>query len=230
MFNRVTAKLSDPGRRTQRGTEVSHLLSFIARCGECGDHALLGTYPHTSGAYTVLGCKTARNVGIREDVADAYVEEHIISWFERKDVARAALVPDESDAAARVEAAQRLINGYEEQLREARQLASRFDPETGRPGLSAGALAELEQTLGPRLEAERRKLQGVLGVSPLLLRLLAAGDPDVVWQGLSLDQRREVVRRVVTVRLHKARHMGVRRLEPGRITLAFVGEPGFLGR
>jgi hypothetical protein len=242
MFNRVTAKLTDPERRTQRGTEVAHLLSFNSLCGECGDHALLTVYPHGSRRYNVLGCKDARNVGIREDIADAYVEEAVIAWFGRKEVARAALVPDGTEAAAKAEAAQRLINGYEEQLREARQLAKTFDPETGRPKLSAAALADMEQALEPRLEAERKKLAGPSGVSPLLMRLLTADDPDVVWNGrpatesesakhgLSLEQKREVIRTVVTVRLNKASRLGVRTLERGRITLAFLGEPGFRDR
>ncbi|MFJ4624303.1 recombinase family protein [Streptomyces sp. NPDC088812] len=242
MFLRVTDKLTAPGRVTHRGTDPAHLLSFNGLCGECGDHAVLATYPHGSGAYTVLGCKDARNVAIREDVADAFVEEAVISWFKRKDAARAALVPDDGEATKKAEEAQRLINGYEEQLREARQLAATFDSETGRPQLSVAALAAMEQALMPRLEAERKKLEGPRGVSPLLLRLLTAEDPDVVWNGrpatrtqpevpgLSLEQKREVIRSVVTVRLHKASRLGMRTLEPGRITLSFVGEPGFRNR
>lgn len=239
MFNRVTALLTDPARRTQRGTQVAHLLSFIALCGVCGDHALLGTWPRPNGGGTVLGCKTTRHVGIREDVADAYVEEAVITWFSRKDTARAALVPDSGNLEEKTAAAQRLINGYEEQLREARHLAKTFDLQTGRPKLSAAALADMEQTIGPMLEAERKKLTASTGVSPLLMRMLTADDPDMVWNGraatgsedevvgLSLEQKREVIRKVVTIRLNKASRMGVRGLEPGRIVLSFVGEPGF---
>lgn len=242
MFLRVTANLTAPGRVSHRGTEPAHLLSFIALCGECGDHAPLTTYPHGTAAYTVLGCKERRNTGIREDVADAYVEEAVISWFSRKDGARAALLPDTNAEAAKAQEAQRLINGYEEQLREGRQLAATFDPQTGRPKLSAVALAAMEQSIVPLLEAEQKKLEAPRGVSPLLLRLLTADDPDLVWNGrpagpsdpgspaLSLEQKREVIRSVVTVRLHRASRLGVRTLEPGRITLSFVGEPGFRDR
>jgi hypothetical protein len=239
MFNRVTEKLTDPGRRTQRGTEVAHLLSFIALCGACGDHALLTTYLRADGRGRLLGCKARRNVNISEAVADAVVEEAVVSWFTRKDVARAALIKDDAEQAERTETAQRLINGYEEQLRDARQLAKSFDPVTGRPRLSAAALADMEQSIEPLLEAERRKLEPPTGLSPVLMRLLEAEDPDVVWNGrpvpgfeereggLSLEQKREVIKSVVTVRVHRARHMGVRELEPGRITLSFVGQPGF---
>ncbi|MEX3206017.1 recombinase family protein [Streptomyces acidiscabies] len=243
MFLRVEAKLLDPARVTHRGTEPTHLLSWIGACGVCGDHTTLSAYPHSGrGNYWVVGCKAKRDTAVKEQIADAFVEEAVVSWFSRKDTARAALIPDNTKKAEEAEKAQRLINGYEEQLREARKLALTFDPETGRPQLSVMALAEMEQVIAPKLEAERKKLESPKGVSPLLMRLLTADDPDEVWNGrpatgsepellgLSLEQKREVIRSVVTVRLHKASRLGIRGLEPGRITLAFVGEPGFMAR
>ena len=238
MFNRVAAKLADPDRRTQRGSEVAHLLSLIALCGPCGDHALLEAARSKAGE-GYLRCRVKKNVTIREDWMDAFVEETVIEWFRDKKKAYAALVADDGAVEEKVAACQRLINGYEEQLAEARQLAETFDEETGRPMLSAVSLAGMERKLEPKLDAERKKLQSMTGVSPLLLSLLEADDPDRVWNGcpetetepealgLTLEQKREVIRKVVTVRLHKARTPGVRRLEPGRVTLAFAGEPGF---
>lgn len=237
MFNRVTAKLSEPGRRTQRGTEVRHLLTYLALCGECGDHAMLSAQSRTRGR-AVLACEDARDVGMTEEVMNAFVEEAVIEWFSSKR-ARAALVPGDDEVEEKLTAAQRMINGYEEQLREARALAEDFDLETGRPRLSAASLASMEQKLGPRLEAERKKLADLTGVSPLLLGLLESDDPDLVWNGypateseperpaLTLEQRREVIRKVVTVRLHKATLPGSHRVETSRIRLSFAGEPGF---
>jgi site-specific DNA recombinase len=242
MFNRVTDKLTDPARRTQRGTEVSHLLTFIALCGRCGDDHLLGSWPRAGGGAGQIGCKERRHVSIREDVANAYVEEAVITWFADKGPARAALLPDSAGAESKTAAAQRLINGYEEQLREARTLAKTFNLETGRPLLPAASLADLEQELGPKLEAERARLRERTGVSPVLLDLLAAADPDVVWNGrpatesrpavpaLSLEQKREVILKVVTIRLYGATVRGGRRIEMDRIRLSFVGEPGFRDR
>lgn len=241
MFNRVTAKLQDPERRTQRGTEVSHLLTFIALCGECGDHVVLSTWPRRNGKM-VLGCKETRHLAMQENLADAYVEEAIIEWFSRKTEARAALLPARGDVEASAAAAQRLINGYEEQLAEARALAKQFDPETGRPKLSVASLADMEQTLGPRLEAERKKLSQATGVSPVVMELLSAEDPDAVWNGrpateaapgrpgLTVEQKREVIRKIVTVRLYKASRPGIRVIEPGRLRLSFAGQPGFRDR
>lgn len=241
MFNRVTQKLTEPGRRTHRGTEVSHLLSYLGLCGSCGDHAMLCAHTR-KGARTLLTCEPNRDVSMVEENVDIVVEEAVIEWFSRKAKARAALLPDQGDVAEKVAAAQRMINGYEEQLAEARALSEDFDPQTGKPRLSAASLAGMEQRIGPRLEAERKKLRELTGVSPLLLRLLDAEDPDVVWNGkratetepetpgLTLEQKREVIRKVVTVRLYPASRPGSNKVEFDRVKLSFVGESGFRAR
>lgn len=240
MFNRVAAKLGDPGRRTQRGSEASHLLTGIGLCGPCGDHATLRN-PGARDAPT-LQCGAKKDVSIREAWLDAYVQLAVIEWFADKRKAMAALIPDGGDVKEKMAAAQRRINAYEEQLAEAARLAEEFDEETGQFKLSAGALAMMEQRLLPKLEAERKQLRGVTGVDPVLLSLINAPDPDVVWNGapeedgrlavaaLTMEQKREVIKKIVTVRLWKARSPGVRRVEDGRVTLAFVGQPGFRDR
>jgi hypothetical protein len=239
MFNRVTAKLTDPARRTQRGTEPKHLLSYVALCGECGDHAVLRYLAPSGVRKTTLVCKEKFDTSIVMAVLDAYVEEAVLDWFSDKKTARAALVPADDKVKEKAAATQKLINAYEEQLAEARALAHEFDKETGRFKLSAGSLAAMESRLEPKLETERKKLTTFTGVSPLLLRMLESNDPDLVWNGrpqtadqpaepgLTMDQKREVIRKIVTVRLHKVKSTGRRALDDGRIRLAFFGEPGF---
>lgn len=241
MFNRVTAKLTDPGRRLHRGSEVAHLLSHIAYCGECGDHALLMGNGSAKGG-PALRCREKRDTSIRELWLDAYVEESLLEWFRDKRKATAALVPDDDDVEEKMAASQRRINAFQEQLDEARALAEEFDEATGKFKLSPGSLASMELRLGPQLEAERKKIKEITGASPVLLTLLEAADPDVVWNGreagdgrpavpaLTLEQKREVIKTVVTVRLFRARNPGVRRVEEGRVRLSFVGEPGFRDR
>lgn len=232
MFNRVAAKLTAAERRDTPGRETAHLLSLIALCGGCGDHQTLVSHPGHAGKPR-LRCPEKKDVSIREDKADAFVEQAVIAWFRNKKKAAAALVPDDGDVEEKVSSAQRRINAFEEQLAEARAQAEEYDDDTGRFKLSAVSLAQLEQRLMPKLEAARRELQSVTGVSPLLLSMLGADDPQTVWNGtdeepgLTLDQKREVIRKVVTVRLNKATKTGPQGVEPGRITLAFVGQPGF---
>ncbi|MGA6223532.1 recombinase family protein [Streptomyces umbrinus] len=232
MFNRVTAILTDPERRTARGTEVAHLLTYLGLCGQCGDDAML-THQKRAGGRSLLGCEVAGDTTICEDVADAVVEEALIRWFCDKPVARAALLPNAEDVEGKVVAAQRLIAGLEGQLAEARALAEDFDEETGRPRLSATSLASMEAKLEPKLVQQRQLLKVTTGVSPLLLRMLEAKDPQEVWNGgpdspgLSLEQKREIIRSVVTVRLDPAPVRGLNRVDVSRVRLAFAGEPGF---
>ncbi len=239
MFNRVTAKLTDPGRVMQRGSEPAHLLTRLALCGECGDHAPLRYLKESRpGRKPSLGCESY-DTSIAEARINAYVEEAVIAYFSDRARARAALVPADDKVKEMAAATQRLINAYEEQIAEARQQAETFDEVAGRFKLSAASLASLESRLEPKLEAAKKKLQGFTGVSPLLMRLLEAPDPDVEWNGrpasdgspavlgLTLEQKREVIRKVVTVRLYKAKASGRRRLDDGRIRLSFFGEPGF---
>ena len=155
MFNRVTAKLTDPARRTVRGTEVAHLLTYLALCGECGDHALLRSQPRSDRPLSNLACSVKRDVSMGEPIVDAFVEEAVIAWFSDKTAARAALVPGDEDMAEEMAAAQRLINGYEEQMAEARELAQTLNPATGRPRLSVASLADMEERLQPKIDAER---------------------------------------------------------------------------
>jgi hypothetical protein len=134
-----------------------------------------------------------------------------------------------------------LIDGYTEQLEEARALARTFNKK-GRPLLSALSLSALEQDLEPRIEEAQKKVEGVTGVPPLVQRLLSAQDPAEVWDGveatedslarpgLTLEQKREAIRMLVTVRLFKASKPGIRSIEPGRVGLAFRGDPAFRDR
>jgi hypothetical protein len=239
LFNRVTAKLTDPARRTQRGTEVKHLMSYLALCGECGDHAVLRYLGPCGTRKTTLVCKEKFDTSIVESLLDAYVEESVIDWFSDKATARAALVPADDTVKEQAAAAQKLINAYEEQLREARAQAEEYDEEAGRFKLSSVTLASMESRLEPKLEAARKKLQTFTGASPLLLRLLEAKDPELVWNGrpdaeggaaepgLTIEQKREVIRKVVTVRLYKVKGSGRSLLDGRRVRLSFAGEPGF---
>jgi hypothetical protein len=242
LFNRVSARVKDPSRNLQRGTEPVHLLSYLALCGECGDHALLHWLSPGKRRAPSLYCGEKRDTSIAEAIIDAYVEEAVLEWFSDKSKARATLIPADDTVKEEASRLQKLVNAYEEQLAEARESAAAFDEEAGRFKMSAASLAGLESGLGPKLEAAKKKLQGLSGLSPVLLKLVEAKDAHLVWngppavdgqaeaEGLTVGQKREVIRQVVTVRLYKATVSGRQPLEDGRIRLAFFGEPGFRDR
>ncbi|MFE5871586.1 hypothetical protein ACFQ6V_23475, partial [Streptomyces roseifaciens] len=96
----------------------------------------------------------------------------------------------------------------------------------GTPKLSIASLADLESRLTPLI----KKTQGEAtpaAVSPLLRSLAGQLDVEQRWEGLTIPQQREVIRAVVTVRLFKGGR-GARSIKPGRITLSFIGQPGFV--
>ncbi|MFF7142342.1 recombinase family protein [Streptomyces nodosus] len=239
MFNRVRKTLTDPARRTQKDSIVKHLLSGIALCGECGDHAVL-TATHRAKGNRYYKCKLAFDTGMTEKRLDAYVEEAILLWLQNKKQARAALIPDERETETKTAATHEALSGYRGQLDEARALARTF--KNGRPLLSVASLSALEQDLLPKIEEAEASLAEVTGLSPMMQRLLDSADPHSVWNGapgsgtapgdagLTLEQKRAAIREIVTVRLHKASKQGTRSIEPGRIRLSFVGEAGFRAR
>ncbi|GGX02288.1 recombinase family protein [Streptomyces chryseus] len=241
-FNRVKARLTDPARRTQRDSVVAHLLSRIALCGECGDHALLTAGKRNKGRQ-YYNCKTAYDTALAEDRLDAYVEEALMRWLSSPE-ARAALLPDEGANEAKAAEVQQRLTSLNEQLDEARALATQFN-EQGRPRLSVASLSALEASLEPDIKEAEAALEGMTGVSPVLQQLLTAKDPEDVWYGvkpeeatperparpaLSLEQQRSVIRQCVTVRLFKASKKGVQKIEPGRIKLSYFGQPGYRAR
>ncbi|MFC9847740.1 recombinase family protein [Streptomyces sp. NPDC060223] len=237
LFRRVTKILTDPSRGGQIDSRVEHMLSRLALCGECGDDHLLKATQMGARHQRRLIYRCAENgdTTIREDVLDGYVEEGLLGWLREKEQARAALIPDQEQVAEEVRQAQDLLDVYQEELDEARKL-NRTRNEQGRPLLSLASFSQLELELLPKIETLQERLTSVTGVPLLIQDLLSAAEPGDMWFGtadhpaMPMEQRREAIRRIVTVRLFKARKRGVRTIEPGRITLSFVGTPGFRDR
>jgi hypothetical protein len=201
---------------------VKHLLSGIARCGECEDH------PHLrvgkSRGYLVYGCSARFDSQMRKDKLDAYVEEAVVSWFGSR-AAVAAFQSDEQEK--RAERARTRMKALQRQLDEARELAATFKEDGVTPRLSLASLAVQEDRLVPQIEAAKAEAQE-MNAPPLVRRLVGRPDVQEIWdEKLTIEQQRTVLRAVVNIRLNRARSRGVRTIEPGRITLRFFGQPGF---
>ncbi|MEU7399946.1 recombinase family protein [Streptomyces sp. NPDC044948] len=232
LFRRVTKTLTDPARQGFVDSRARHWLTHLPHCGECGDgHPL--KYDHTGGSHKreVYNCKTRKDVVIKKDLLEAFVEEAILSWLSRKEQARAALIPDQGKVAEEVTEAQELLDVYQEELAEARRLNATRN-EKGRPLLSLASLSAKELELLPKVEELEERLQRVTGVPHLVQQLLSAADPEAMWNGgelgpgLSLEQKREAVRQLVTVRVFGAKTVGSRSVAK-RVRLSFFGSPGF---
>lgn len=170
-------------------------------------------------------CSTRWDTSMRTALMEAYVEEGVLAWL-KSDAARAAFERGDQDVA--VAAARARLGRLTAQLDEARALAGKFGPDN-QPMLSVLSLASLEQGLGPQITAAKEEVDAAAGaaMTPLLRGLVGQRDADARWEGLSLSQKRTVLREVVTVRLFKAHVRGAQKILPGRIVLSFVGEPDF---
>lgn len=222
-FYRVQAILKDPTRLKHQGTRVRHLLSHLALCGECGDHVVLTTIKGRRGRK--YNCKATGNTSMPVDTLNAVVEEAVLTWLS-SDAAKDAFRPD-ADHEAEAALARARLKGMQDQLDDARRQARTFDAE-GRPGLSVMSLASLEKELAPLIGEQQDKVEASSGVPPLVRQLMDSPDIESMWEDdLVLPQQREVIRTIVTVRLRKASRRGIRTVEPGRVELSFVGQPGF---
>ncbi|MFJ6566282.1 recombinase family protein [Streptomyces sp. NPDC091292] len=221
LFDAVQNIVRDESRATTRDWAVKHLLSGIARCGNCPDrpHMKLGK----SRDRKVYHCSKAFDAQMAEAKLDAYVEEAVIAWLASK-AAVAAFQSDEEEK--RAAAARARKKALEQQLAEARERAGRLRPDNT-PELSIASLAGIEERLLPQIEAAALEAQ-VNTAPPVVRRLLGSAHVDHIWnEELSIEQRRAVLRAVVNIVVHKARARGVRAIEPGRVTLTFVGQDGF---
>jgi site-specific DNA recombinase len=226
--------LASPTRAATGNREVRHWLSGIARCGPCDERGVrtllrMGIRKSRKGEKSYgYQCRNlvnpdARNcVGIRELLLDAYVEEALLTWLGSPRLAAAFEPGGDAGVAA---AAARAVT-LRRQLDEARASAATIGPD-GAPALSVASLAALEAALVPQIAAADADARPRSIPAPLeAFRDVA--DVEAVWADLDITQRRAVARTAVTVRLWPARAPGVRRIEPGRVTLAFAGEPGFV--
>jgi DNA invertase Pin-like site-specific DNA recombinase len=216
-FYAVQAIVRDPKRRSTKERAVQHLLSGIVTCGVCGSVLRVAN----NRSYLSYMCRGDFCVSMREDKLDAYVEQAVIDWLgsERAIAAFQGSPGNSGTGAARAKQA-----ALEAQLTEARTLAGTV--RNGVPALSIMSLAALEAQLAPQIKEARQQAEAA-GVPPVVRNLLGRPDVEAAWATYTLTQKRMVLRKILQPKLNQARSIGVRRIEPGRISLDFVGSPGF---
>ncbi|MFG2516006.1 recombinase family protein [Streptomyces sp. NPDC048584] len=222
-FATVQALLAGRAKGKGHDTSVKYLLSGIPYCS-VHEPATLKHEPTTRGR-NIYRCYE-KDLSIQANLLQAYVEEGVLEWLSSPQ-ARAAFRPKPKDDKAR--AARIRLKTLNEQLDDARAKARSLRPDGLGMMLSVDSLADMEAGLLPQIERARAEAEEA-HVPQLLRGLLGRPRPDVeqIWNDeLTLHQQRTVLRLVVTVRLFPARAPGVRRIEPGRVTLSFHGEPGF---
>jgi len=203
LYKKCKRILTNPERRTQRDSAVKYLLSGIA-VGPCGGVLRMRrNRGHKCYTCIVDFCASMEIVKL-----DQYVEAAVLEYISRPDFA-AAFLPDSDDEAATHEAAA-LVEELQAELEEARVLV-------GRRELSVASLAKVEKDLLPQIE-EARRLAEPRFVPPVLMDV-AGPNAREVWPELDLAQKRAVLRVLGPIRLNRARSLGVRSIEKGRIQM-----------
>lgn len=228
VFEAVQALLDMEGRAWATDLRPVHLMSGIGLCGEHPELRATNSEPRLRGyvnkTYPSVKCSLRAHVTISEPRLHAYVEEALLAYLDsdkaREAFRSAAVNTDAVAARARLKA-------LEDQLEEAEVAATTFD-ENGVPAMSIAALSRLEARLTPLIAAAKQAARPRV-VPQVVLDLLESDDVHGLWNEYDLQQQRAVLRLCMTVRLHAASHRGMRTIEPGRVTIAFKGEPGFMG-
>ncbi|MFE2243872.1 recombinase family protein [Streptomyces virginiae] len=186
----VVAVLMDPNRRTTPGAQPKWLGSLLYRCGR--DDCTTTVYVTQSGGarYPSYRCRTAHGGGRRADRVDEYVQDTVITRLSRDDAAD-LLLPGPSAvnvAALQVE--------HEQIRRRLTDLAALF---------GAGQIDMRQFTEGS--DVARAQLEGVeqqmgrAAVKDPLVKLVGAKDVGKAWHALPLEEKRGVLRTLVTVTL-----------------------------
>jgi DNA invertase Pin-like site-specific DNA recombinase len=186
-FWAVQRRLTDPARKVTRPGRYLWLLTYLARCHECGAHlntAREGRYYKCSGG----GCTYILRVP-----ADVYVTETVLGLASQPAVLeRWAAASDADVMAARAEAG---------------RLQARMDEQTrklGKGDLDDREYEILRSELRPLIKAAQERARAVT-VPPAMRALAGAGDrARAVWDGLPVASQREIVAMAYTITVRKS--------------------------
>lgn len=201
---RLLALLTDPNRKTHRGSAPAWLLTFIATCGVCGSH-VTRLAPRGTDMYV---CATQFCVARSIKQVDRLVEQAVIERLESEDILE--MMSRSSENAA----------GAFDEARKLKDRLNKFIDKAADGEISDDALGRIEARLRPQIAAAERRARASFS-SPLVAELAGPGARDK-WPRLSLTQKREVIRALCEVTIFKARVSGMR-FNPRYIGLWWVG-------
>ncbi|WP_404465190.1 recombinase family protein [Micrococcus antarcticus] len=189
----VLAARGAAGRR-DADWAATHLLTGILRC-VCGAPMRTGRQNSGGGArYVTYACpatpggQPGPHTSMREVHADALVVEAVLNTLaDPAFLARVGSEQGETDT--RREELRSEIAAAETYLAEAKAASA--------AALDLSILLEARDAVAPRLEAARRELELLAGVSPEVAALAGREDLDDVWESMDVAAQRRVLRAVV---------------------------------
>jgi DNA invertase Pin-like site-specific DNA recombinase len=190
VYWKVQNLLSDPARKVTRPGRQKWLLSYLARCAECGAH--LSVFRGGN----LYGCSENGCTYIRRERLDVYVSWLAVAWVDR--YGRDALTQGASGDKAVVEA-----------RAEAGRLRAELDALAANTTIELRYLEIRQAALLPQIEAaEKRARQASFqrGLPPGYV--FTEDDIWAGWEGAGLIAQRELVKALMVIRVRKPAYRG----------------------
>jgi site-specific DNA recombinase len=200
---RLLAIFSDPARRTttHRGREHRHLLTGIAKCGECGAVMRFSDPPSHRARVGRYLCEKRSCVGRRWDGVDLLVVETILERMEQPEAVKLFAEASNhtvADALKEADTLRKRLAGFLDQAADGK--------------VSPSSLATIEAKLQPQIDAAEAKARAAI-TSPLVAKL-AGPDARATWEMFTVTDRRSVVRSLLDIKILKVTVGSTRRFDP----------------
>lgn len=179
----LVAILTAPSRVSSRGNDPRHLLTGIAKCGECGKPM----WRLKSNGKDALTCQD-RCVSRVMAPVDAMVEELVLQWAEKLSGPDDLRDPEAAEAAAKVRELRARLDGFEEKAADGT--------------ITVEMLGRMEQKLLPLIKAAEKRARQV--PQPQVLELLGV-NARAHWANMDIAGKRIVVRSLLSVAILKAK-------------------------
>jgi len=215
-FERLQAKFADPSRRSSRQTVGAHLLTGVARCGVCGGpmvHTKLGRSARQAerghAERHAYECRYEHCVAREAKALESYVTAWVLERLAQPDAVRMFGDGDDqavSEARAEVDA-----------------LTARLDAAVAEflaDSISAPTLGRIETALRAQISAASKRARPA-SVPTIVVDLIESSDPAAMWDGYSVEQRRELLRAVLDVKVLPVTVRGRRRFEQSTVDVAW---------
>lgn len=202
-FRQLSAKLCDPRRKFTNENAVKYLLSGIVVCGVCGSETKCRSQRNGYKAYVCKNFCSSRKMAW----VDSLIERLIVERLSQPD---ALVLFDELDTDT---------TPILDAIQEKRTRLEDFWDAGAKGEISPAALGRIEGTLQGEISALESQIRRY-DVPSVVYDL--AHKPLQVWQGLTLEQKREVVRCLVVIRILPG-HPGRKQFDPATVQIEWRG-------
>jgi hypothetical protein len=211
----VRALLADPSRNTRRGRKQRHLLSGIALCGgpmasdpeKCCGGAIMANagdyYRCGSGRNGTPRPEAVQHVYRKRSELDEYVRELAIARLARED-ARDLLVPSEKSSEDNPQELQKQIRKLRAREKELAEAFAEGEITRAQQAAASKKLRTQREDLESRAAVAAHSTRASLVPEMSAAEVAATADEarevaEQVWDSLSIERQRDVVRHLMTV-------------------------------